>query len=351
MEESAEIAALLARYYVAGPRDKDRIEAELTRSVEPRINAFLRKRCQQGDEVVDLWGDVRLRLLTALRNSSPAEPLRNFTGTAFTIARNIYRDTQRRDNPWHLLKMRVHYLATADRYQNCFARWVLYEQTLIGQAHQRGSAFESTPAYTAFCQDNSYFLDSRFAGRSPADQKQVPLAELLLNFLAWIDTPLQDQPLVTHLGEMIGIQPIYLTSFEEVALSAQRSADEIFAAPPPEREYLDWEACWQEIGGFSLNLRRIVLLSLDFPMLMLLTGLPDPVPSLAVTLEYPVATLRGWLPALPFDDEALAQMLEVSKGTLHTARSRARERLRKKYSTPRKNDGISASPSNQEVSY
>jgi hypothetical protein len=349
MEESPEIALLLTRYQAAGPREKDAIAARLTTMVEEPLLGFFRRRCRQGEEVVDLWADVRLRLLNALRNSSPESPMRSFTATAFTIARNLYRDTQRRDNPWRLLKLRVQYLATAKRYRDSFARWTLVEQTLIGLAQQRGSAFRNTPAYAAFCGDNTPYLDSAFPGRSPANDKDVRLPELLLSFLNWIETPLPEHPLVTHLAEMIGIQRIYLTSFEEISLQAQRSADEIFAAPAPEREYLDWEACWDEIGRLSLTLRRILLLSLDCPMLILLTGLPDPVPRLAKALEYSEADLRGWLPYLPLDDETLAHQLSVAKGTLYTARSRARERLRKKFWTPCKNLSVSASPSYQEA--
>lgn len=330
MEESDEVAALLRRYYAAASVARGPIEARLLAVIEPRIRRTLRSGCRANEEIEDLWSEFCLRMVPILRNGASAEQTDSYVGKAVKVARNVIRDTQRRDNPWYVFKLRVKYLVTDPHRRHGLARWAREGQFLIGRVPQYGRPFEPTPAYAAFCRDASDYLRETFPDRSPSDERAVPLSELMLTLLDWVRTPLYEHPCIRHLAHLRGIQKIAVASLDAPLPGTESRLAETLAAPLPERENIDWERCWNELLTFSTTLRRIVLLSLDPPLLALLTGLPDPTTRLQEALECSAETLRRWMTQIPFDDEQLAQELSIPKASLQTFRSRARERLRKR---------------------
>ena len=330
-EERNSVEALLADYYRCAEQESARLEEAILAQAQPRLKSWIHRETALADPE-DARAEVSLRLLNILRRGrQTGEPeIEFFWSYAKTAVTRLVIDAKRREDPRYYLRLRLRYLTTNPRFAAVFARWHLARAEMIGLFQWAGGGFTPTPAYEAFCADDTLFTQKALQGRSPAAEKQVPLPELMQRFLEWIETPLEETPLVAHLVALMALRIPKTVSIDALAATYERDADDLLpAAPQPPESSLNWEACWPLILRLPLPGRRALLMNWSREMLLVATGRLDVSACLCEALEYPAATAQAIYQRLPMEDADIAAQTGITVNYAQVARHRALKALQK----------------------
>lgn len=341
-EPSNQPDELLHRYFAAPDQAAEAVLSDLVGRLRPLVRGFLSRKGVRNEDLEDLCGDTSLRLVAALRNSrgKTATSIPDCKSYVLTIARNLYIDHKRRGDPWRPLHLCVIKLLTGVEPGNPFARWANNAGWMGGLALQRGHSFRPTPHYLSFWEDASLFRQQALSNRSPTE---VSLAELLFHFFKWLDTPLEETEIVTHLADLRGLRPLKVQSVDALVESSRRDEENI---PPraritpekdwgtPETEVLDaihieklGAQLWEEIRQLRPLQRAAFLLGLEWNDWLKLGWSPTAV---AEMLEISPEEMTAIWRDLPLPDRVIARRLGVKEEQVSNLRKCARERLRRR---------------------
>ncbi len=332
VDSTAQARDLLRRYYASPDPAAERALGDLLECVRPMIRRVLVRKGLGGEDLEDLCGETAARMVVALRNSRDDRSKRfdDCTGYAITIAKNLYVDHVRRAGSWRPLQLMVVKVLSSPERKNPFARWTIGAIWLGGLARWRGQPFRATTNYVTFWQDQSRFRDEALGRRDPTELR---LPELMAHLFVWVDTPLDEDELVTHVAELRQMRPTTSVSLDAMADETEGGPDGRLptSEDDPEAEVLDslglerlGKEVWTEVCELRPMQRAALLLGMEWSDWMKLGWTPTAV---APVLDIPPDQMLELWRALPLPDRDIAQRLGVREEQVPNLRKCARERL------------------------
>ena len=315
---------LLARY-LAAPEDRAgaHLGALFSLQAEPIIARILQTKRPNEFEIEEVASAAReqlLRQLSLLRSGERAEPIRDFRAYAASVAYSAWAEFLRGRHPQRaMLLNRLRYLLENRTTQKGFAIWEDEEgEKWCGFARWRGRTGGATP------KRQWLLLDPAAAAREAlgqADPAGLILPEMVAGLFRWLGGPIELRDLTNVTAELLGYTRADSISREEMV--------EIESHPSPAedlvwKEYLAW--LWQEIGGLSTRQRRAFLLHFDFLRELELLGIAS-LRAIAGALEFSPNEFAALWNRLPFDDLAIAKMLDCTRQQVINLRRVARDKL------------------------
>lgn len=301
--------------------------AELPAEVEQVIVSIVRFKLRAGNEADDACQEVRLQLLERLRETGevPSAELRSL---AATIAWRVCAADVRQRNPqFHALKNRIQYLLTR---QSGLACWREADSPVAGFAAWQSKRKPLSPGKL-----RSLVADRQFAWRvanlaEPQGRELIELLTALFNLAA---APVELNELVSVVAELLQIR-------EPKAESLNADEENRFAELPSRgadvslhvEKRIFLQQLWQEVQLLPPNQRAALLLNLRdaegrgcialFPV----TGVAT-LRQLAGALELTAERFAELWNDLPLEDQAIAELLGLTRQQVINARKSGRERL------------------------
>lgn len=301
--------------------------AELPAEVEQVIVSIVRFKLRAGDEGDDVCQDVRLQLFQRMRETGelPTVELRSL---AATIAWRVCAGQVRQRNPqFHSLKNRIQYLLTRQAGLHC---WREADATVAGFAVWQG---KRQPLIKGKLRS---LLADRQLGwkvRRLSEPDGRELIELLTAILNHAAAPVELNELASAAAELLQLR-------EPQAESLSGDGENRFAELPgreadvslhvEKRIFL--QRLWEEIQLLPPNQRAALLLNLRDAegrgciALFLVTGVAT-LGQLAGALELTAERFAGLWNDLPLEDQAIAELLGLTRQQVINARKSGRERL------------------------
>jgi len=333
---ATDLNSLLHRYYSADSGRADQLLGELGESVRPVVRRFLARKGIRGEDLEDRCSDSVTRVVLAVRASREpgGKQIRDVTGLAIALSRNLYIDHVRSVNGhWRPLRIMVGKILTGSERGNPFDRWNLRTFWLGGFKKWTGQPCRATSKYVALWEDDSDFRRDGLANRHP---DEVRLPELLLLFFQWIETPVEEAELVTHVAALRTSTQMATVSMDELTEEYGSDGGLMPAArDEPETEVLDAMALadfgarlWAEVEQLRPLQRAALLLGMESEDWTNLGWSPIMAAEAAGLARDEI--LPVWR-ELPLTDKAIAARLEVTEIQVSNLRKCARERLRRKF--------------------
>jgi RNA polymerase sigma factor (sigma-70 family) len=318
------------------------IEQLVSAHAEPLIKQVIKSKfhphfdqgtCQDAE---DLQSEVLVQLLVRLR-AFKADPTKqaigNFRGYVAVVTYRTFDNHLRRKYPqYHQLKNRLRYLLT---HRPEFALWENEREVwLCGFARWRTTLQADLPGarLQQIFDDPQSFEQAGLHGRRP---EQVNLAELLAAVFGWVGHPVELDPLVSLVAQLLGqtSQPLFVESGEESDSDPFKHLFDPRANPATEVEARQQlQRLWDEIKELSLQQRTALLLNLrdetsgNVIALLPHTGTAT-LRQIAEALALPAIELAELWPRLPLDDDTIALRLGLTRQQVINLRVAARRRL------------------------
>lgn len=302
----------------------------LPAEIEQVINGIVRFKLRASDDADDVCQEVRLQLLARLRESGelPTPELRSL---AATIAWRVCAARARQRNPqFHTLKNRIQYLLTRQAGLSC---WREADATVAGFAAWQG---KRQPLLAG--KFRSLLADRQLAwtARRLAEPEGRELIELLTAIFNHAAAPVELNELVSVAAELLQLREPQTES-----LNTGDAGDENRFAELPGREAdislqvekrIFLQRLWQEVQLLPPNQRSALLLNLRDAegrgciALFLVTGVAT-LRKLAEALELTAERFAELWNELPLEDQAIAELLGMTRQQVINARKSGRERL------------------------
>ncbi len=301
---------------------------DLPAEIEQVINGIVRFKLRAAsNEADDVCQDVRLQLLARLRESGEL-PTAEFRSLAATIAWRVCAARARQRNPqFHALKNRIQYLLTRQAGLHC---WREADVTIAGFA-----AWQSERRLLPAGQLRSMLADRRLAwtARRLAEPEGRELIELLTAIFNCTAAPVELNELVSAAAELLQLrepQTDSLSDGQENRFAELPGNESDVSLQVEKRIFL--ERLWQEVQLLPSNQRAALLLNLRDAegrgciALFLVTGVAT-LSQLAKALELTAERFAELWNELPLEDQAIAQLLGVTRQQVINSRKSGRERL------------------------
>lgn len=301
--------------------------AELPAEVEQVIVSIVRFKLRAGNEADDACQDVRLQLLERLRETGevPSSELRSL---AATIAWRVCAADVRQRNPqFHALKNRIQYLLTRQAGLAC---WREADAPMGGFAAWQSKRKPLSPGKL-----RSLVADRQFAWRvanlaEPQGRELIELLTALFNLAA---APVELNELVSVVAELLQIREPKAESLnaDEGNRFVELPSREADASLHVEKRIF-LQQLWLEVQLLPPNQRAALLLNLRDAegrgciAMFLVTGVAT-LRQLAGALELTAERFAELWNDLPLEDQAIAELLGLTRQQVINARKSGRERL------------------------
>jgi hypothetical protein len=329
----AERESLLARIISeqARPVIKSIIKAKLRVSFNHSDGSHLNQ------DALEIGGDIESTLLSelqSLKNLSGQKTINNFQGYVAVVTFNACSNYLRRKYPRrHNLKNRLRYLLT---HRSDYALWESAGgDWLCGESARRGEQRnpDADNHLQALVENPARFTRSRLHALSPA---RLELAEQLSLIFKELSGPVELDELATAVSHLQGIQEERAEQSSndenEEGDAASTLADTREGVETAFDRKIYLEKLWSEIRELPVRQRAAVLLNLKdaqgnsmvemFPI----TGIAS-IRQIAAALEIPAQEFALLWAKLPLDDNAIAEMLGITRQQVINLRKSARDRL------------------------
>ncbi len=318
-EQPERLSRLLDEYYAADAADlkaSGRLEEAILEELAPLVRRKIASEGFPRAEAEDIFQTAYSRTLHRLRRYRDSKtPIPNILGLAARITACLLAEEFRRNSPEYRMERDVRDRLRRPPLNTLLARWQLAEW-LIGLVEWHGTPFQKTPRYAEFCRDDTRFAQEGLEGRHPANHKQVKLPELLLKFLQWVETPLEESNLIACLVRLRGELPRVIVAFPE-----NEENEEWLAAPKPPEARWNWESWWQGLCELPLMSRAAILLVREPAELVFITTLENPCAYVAAALNIDPDEMERLWEKLPLTDTDIANRYETTANNIQQRRS------------------------------
>lgn len=300
---------------------------KLSVEVEQVIASIVRFKLRAGDESDDVCQEVRLQLLTRLRQTGelPTEALRSL---AATIAWRVCAAQVRQRNPqFHALKNRIQYLLTRQAGLHC---WREADATVAGFSVWQGKRQPLPVGKLRSLLADRQLAWTALRSSEPDGRELVELLTAIFNRAA---APVELNELVSAAAELLQLrepQAESLSDGEGNRFAELPGKDADVSLQVEKRIFL--QRLWQEVRLLPPNQRAALLLNLRdaegrgcialFPV----TGVAT-LRQLAEALELSAERFAELWHDLPLEDQAIAELLGVTRQQVINSRKSGRERL------------------------
>jgi hypothetical protein len=329
-----EETVLLDRYYAAGERAVDDLEARLMDLVDPWARRIVGCQQFQRADQEDCLAIARHRLLLGLRaGREGGRRVEHLIPWARQVVGCVIAEEKRRGTPMFKMKYDIWYVVTKSPHRGRFAHWKAGQQSMLGLASQRGWPFRETPAYTRFRENPCHALAAVAGAPRPADLPSLELWDLMYRTFAYIQTPLRRNLLAEHLMKIKPPPSTVVHSLDDLEVVSNLLVEGSLCSMQlhaPLEEVAN--SIREALCALPYAARTAVLLSWEPALLTQILGSEAPWRELAEALDAPPDEIGGIWPYLPLSDDGIAARLQTTRGNVHTLRSRglhrAAQRLR-----------------------
>jgi len=300
------------------PGREHALERLLVEHVQPVVSRVLGRYDEDSlpkDDADDLAATINLRIVRRLQENAGEDPIQRFDDYVATVAFNVVYAFLRRRYPERTrLKNRLRYVFTHDPR---FAMWEIDGEIVCGPSSRRGVA----PVPLSLTRD---------AATRPMLDGDAP-ATAFLSIFEKENGPLRLSDAVRLAAELWSVAEIQRTERFAEPLEPRTPALELET-----RQYT--EALWREVRLLREQQRLALLMNLrdangaNGVALLLMSGIAR-FDEIAEAMGMSPDRLSEIWHELPFDDNTIACMLDVTRQQVINLRKAARERLARRMTT------------------
>lgn len=274
------------------------------------------------DDKEDIASEVCERIIRHLKRPNQFNANFGLRNLVKQVLKNYLIDQSA--SPTRILGRRLNLFLNDPKFSSTITRWSIGERKVIGHPSQVNLKFTETAQYHQLRTNLNHFLlcEEGLAGQNP--NQRGMLLRVACRLINYARTPLYQEDLLSLLVDIIHVETKQTVPMADNFDAPDERSDvanqmkEAFGSR-------DWAPCLQAICRLKPNARAVLLLKLEVDQLSILTGAVDPVAALYPAIKdlFTPDHFTALTPALPLDDDKIADLLNTTKNNVQVLRNRA----------------------------